>query len=846
MPETPDHASPPTPSTPSSSRVDDLVQRLTLDEKASLTAGVSLWFVPPVERLGIPSLKVSDGPSGVRGESLTGRRSLSLPCGMAIGSTWNPELVERMGVVLAAEARSKGVNVLLGPTVCIARTPLAGRTFESYSEDPHLTARIAVAYVRGVQRRGVACCIKHYACNDQEHERMTISAEVDERALREIHLVAFEAAIQEAHVWSVMTAYNKVNGVYCCEQPDLLGRILRDEWGFDGLVMSDWFGTHSTGPAAQAGLDLEMPGPSAWLGPTLRAAIHDGTVAESVLDGQVRHMLQLMERVGMLDGTYQRGPEREEDRPEHRAIARAVAAEGTVLLVNDGLLPFRAASSSADVVPGVDASGTFGVSSIAVIGPNAVQMAMGGGSSEVTPHRRRGVVEALSERLPGVDLSYEVGCRIDRGLPSMDMALMTAREEAASFTLEYFDSTDLSGDPVHVEPARLSRVMWLGQPHEDLTIGSYSIRLTGTFTPDLSGPWRLGLESAGRSVLRLDGAIVVDNSDPLPGDGFYGAGSTLVQVGRTLEAGRPYALQVDIWPRSERSVLLGVRIGAGRPDATDEFERAVTAARAADVAVVVVGSNGQWESEGRDRPDLSLPGRQRELVEAVIAANPRTVVVVNAGSPVEMPWAASAGAVLLPWYGGEEAADALADIIVGAAEPTGRLPITLPARVEDGPTGSDAARYPGADGRVIYGEGVFVGYRFYETKGVTPLFAFGHGLSYGDIVFDDIGVSPDAVVVKLVNKGTRPGTEVVQVYVRALDARVERPDRELAAFAKVTVDAGGRETVRVPLGADAYRYWDLDTHSWRSDEGRYEILVGASSRDIRGSATVTWGGVADG
>jgi beta-glucosidase len=842
MPETPDR-SPTTPTNPTasdSSQIDDLLERLTLDEKASLTAGSSLWFVPPVERLGIPSLKVSDGPSGVRGESLIGRRSLSLPCGMAIGSTWNPELVERMGEVLAAEARSKGVNVLLGPTVCIPRTPLAGRTFESYSEDPRLTARLAVAYVRGVQRHGVACCIKHYACNDQEHERMTISAQVDERALREIHLVAFEAAVQEAHVWSVMTAYNKVNGVYCSEHPDLLGRILRREWGFDGLVMSDWFGTHSTGPAAEAGLDLEMPGPSAWLGPTLGAAVREGTLAESVLDGQVRHMLQLMERVGMLDGTYQRGPEREEDRPEHRAVARAVAAEGTVLLVNDGLLPILGSSAAAGI------SRTPGVSSIAVIGPNAVGMAMGGGSSEVTPHRRRNLLEALSERLPDVDLSYEVGCRIDRGLPSMDMALMTSGDETASFTLEYFDSTDLSGDPVHVEPARLSRVMWLGQPREDLTTGSYSIRLSGTFTPDLSGPWRLGLESAGRSVLRLDGAIVVDNSNPLPGDGFYGAGSTLVQVERILERGRPYALQVDIWPRSPHSVLMGVRIGAGRPDAEAEFERAVTAARVADVAVVVVGSNSQWESEGRDRPDLSLPGRQRDLVEAVIEANPRTVVVVNAGSPVEMPWAARAGAVLLPWYGGEEAADALADIIVGAAEPSGRLPITIPARAQDGPTGVNPARYPGTDGQVIYEEGVFVGYRFYDTNDVTPLFAFGHGLSYGDIVFDDIAVSPDAVVVELVNKGTRPGTEVVQVYVRALDPRVERPDRELAAFAKVIVDAGGHETVRVPLGADSYRYWDVDTHRWRSDEGHYEILVGASSRDIRGSATVTWGGAAGG
>ena len=441
MPETPDpsQTTPTTPTAPDSTdapRLDDLVQRLTLDEKASLTAGASLWFVPPVERLGIPSLKVSDGPSGVRGESLTGRRSLSLPCGMAIGSTWNPELVERMGEVLAAEAQSKGVNVLLGPTVCIPRTPLAGRTFESYSEDPCLTARIAVAYVRGVQRHGVACCIKHFACNDQEHERMTISAEVDERTLREIHLVAFEAAVQEAHVWSVMTAYNKANGVYCCEQPDLLGRILRDEWGFDGLVISDWFGTHSTGPACRSrprprdagtfGLARADPAP----------AVREGTVAESVLDGQVRHMLQLMDRVGTARRhvpAWTRARGRPARAPRHRPRRgrrghRAPGQRWPAPPHRSYPAPARTLRRTAPPSPRLEGPA---LSSIAVIGPNAVQMAMGGGSSEVTPHRRRGLVEALSERLPGVTVSYEVGCRIDRGLPSMDMALMTAGDEAA-------------------------------------------------------------------------------------------------------------------------------------------------------------------------------------------------------------------------------------------------------------------------------------------------------------------------------------------------------------------------------------------------------------------------------
>jgi beta-glucosidase len=811
------------------SEIGRLIGAMTLDEKASLTAGANMWYLPPVERLGIPALKVSDGPSGVRGESLIGRRSLSVPCGMAIGSTWNPDLVRDLGDVLAAEARSKGVHVLLGPTACIVRTPLAGRTFESFSEDPLLTARIAVAYVEGVQAGGVACCIKHFACNDQEHERMTISAEVEERPLREIHLVAFEHAVREAGVWSVMTAYNKVNGVYCGEQPDLIGGVLRREWGFDGLVMSDWFGTHSTAPAARAGLDLEMPGPSAWLGPTLAAAVRDGLVDESVIDGQVRHVLRLMGRVGILGGTTA-PDEREEDDPARRAVARRVAAEGTVLLVNDALLPLDPGS----------------VAGVAVIGPNAGQLAMGGGSSEVTPHRRRRVAEALAERLPGASISSEIGCRIDRGLPPIDFRLLASAgsEGDESLLIEYFDNPDLAGAPVATEMAHTARVLWIGSPQPGLTVGECSVRLSATFTPDVSGAWQLGLENAGRAVLRLDGDVVVDNAEPSRGSSFYGAGSEPVDVTLDLVSGHSYELAVEVWPRSSSSPILGARIGASPPDTGDEFERAVRSAAAADVAVVVVGSNGQWESEGHDRPDLSLPGRQRELVEAVLEVNRRTVVVVNAGSPVDMPWAARAGAVLMTWYPGEEGADALADMIVGAAEPSGRLPVTFPARVEDGPAGLgvEGDRYPGVEGRVVYGEGVLVGYRFFETAHLAPLFPFGFGLSYGDMAFEHVQADGDGVTVTLVNNGTRHGTEVVQVYVRAPESLVRRPDRELVGFAKVGVDPGGRETVRVELGAAAFHYWDVDTHAWRTDPGRYEVLVGASSRDIRASTVVTWGG----
>jgi beta-glucosidase len=798
---------------------------MTIEEKASLTAGAGLWYLPAVPRLGIPALKVSDGPSGVRGDSMVGRRSLSLPCGMTIGSTWNPALIGALGTVLAGEAASKGVHVLLGPTVCIVRTPLAGRTFESFSEDPLLTARLAVAYIAGVQRDGVACCIKHFACNDQEHERMTISAEVDERTLHEIHLPAFEAAVREAKVWSVMTAYNKVNGIYCAEQPELISSILREDWGFDGLVMSDWFGTHSTAPAAAAGLDLEMPGPPAWFGAPLAQAVQSGDVGEPVLDEKVRHLLRLMARVGILTGDPVAGrPEGEEDDPRRRRVARQVVVEGTVLLHNDGLLPLDPSA----------------IRSVAVIGPNASQLEAGGGSSEVTPHVRRRVFDAIAERLPDATVVHEVGCRIDRGLPTIEMRLVSPEGGGTGFDVSYFDNPDRRGRAVESETAYMGRLSWVGTVGRSLPAGASSVRIRAVFTPDVDGVWRWGLESAGRSVLRLDGEIVVDNSNPTRGPSFYGTGSALVEQPYAVEAGRPYRLEVDIWPRKASSSVLGVRIAVGRPEVADQWERAVAAAGRADVAVVVVGANGSWESEGFDREDLSLPGQQRHLVEAVIAANRRTVVVVNAGSPVELPWATGAGAVLMAWYPGEEGADAVADMLVGLEEPSGRLPVSFPLRIEDTPA---YRHYPGTEGKVTYGEGIFVGYRHYATAGVPPQYPFGHGLSYTTFTYGQPEVRQTlgrvVLIIPVANTGQRWGKEVVQVYLRAHSPRVPRPDRELAAFAKISLASGESTSVTLSLDDRAFAYWDVETHGWATDPGRYTLLIGSSSRDIHAEVEVT-------
>lgn len=804
--------------------IDSLLDQLTLEEKASLTGGHDLWHLPPIARLGIGRLNMSDGPSGVRGARFIDR-SLSLPCGSALGATWNPDLIEQVGEVLAAEAVTKGVHLLLGPTVCIPRTPLAGRTFESFSEDPFLTSRLAVAYVRGVQRHGVGSCIKHFACNDQEFERMTISAEVDQRALREIHLQAFEAAVKEAGVWAVMSAYNRVNGTYAAESPELLGRILKEEWAFDGVVVSDWFGAHSTVPAATAGLDIEMPGPPRWLGDKLAAAVRGDELDGGVLDESVRRILRLMVRTG----TFARGiddvPERSEDDPGRRRIANRAAAESAVLLTNDGILPFDATK----------------LSRIALIGPAAdVLEFSGGGSATVNPHRVASPLDALRSRLGDtVEVVYEPGCRIHATCPTIDPRRFDPTEDGApGFRVQFFQGQDLAGAPVATQSGYRGRFLWLGDPVPGLAGERFSARGSAGFHASQSGPWRFSLESAGRSRLFIDDQLVVDNWDPSPGTSFMGFGSTTVEREFELIADRQYQLRFEL--SSMGLPGAGLRIGAlpGLPG--DAMERAVAAAASAEVAVVIVGSNSDGESEGFDRDDLDLPGDQVELVERVAAANSNTVVIVNAGSPIAMPWVGTVRANMMLWYPGEEGADALVDHLLGHTGPSGRLPITFPARLEDTPA---FGHYPGKDGKVVYAEGTRVGYRHFDAYGIEPLFCFGHGLSYTTFHYDrpkvTVGESANVEVeLPVTNTGTRAASEVVQVYVRSVSGPEEQPEKQLKAFEKVELAPAETATVHFTLDARAFAHWDVDGNRWSVDRGDFEILIGASSRDIRHSVTV--------
>lgn len=807
------------------SRIESLLKEMTLDEKVMLTSGADLWHTHGVDRLGVPVVKVTDGPTGARGDGSSGATSAAFPVGTALGATWDRDILRRVGEAIAGEVVSKGAQVLLGPTMNIHRHPLAGRNFECYSEDPLLTAELAVEFVQGLQGRGVAATIKHFVANDSEFERDTISSEVGERALHEIYLAPFEACVKRAHAWAVMTSYNRINGTYAADHDELVHGLLKGKWGFDGLVISDWFGTKSTVEAANAGLDLEMPGRGHYFGKRLGAAVDSGEVSYEVIDDKTRRLLRLALRTGAFAESG--AAERSVDRPEDRALIREAAAAGMVLLVNrEGALPLDAAS----------------VQSLAVIGTNAQDVTiMGGGSSQVSPHHVVQPLAAIRARLGDDAVVYEPGCRIDRVTPLLRQGITEAGVHIA-----FFNNPDLAGDAVLTRDGRSIQHRWIagGAPAE---VGEqYSARATATYRAEDSGTHRFTLTSAGLSRMWVDGALVVDNWEQWqPGSSFYGNGSTEASGTVDLAAGTEHAIVVE-FQAPPHGVFSGFHAGVATPERPDAFERAITAAKDAAAAVVFVGLNADWEKEGEDRVDMRLPGRQDELVSAVAAVNRRTIVVVNAGSPVAMPWADEVAAVLYAWYPGQEAGDALADVLFGDAEPGGRLPTTFPVRVEDNPAD---LTYPGEAGRVVYGEGVFVGYRGFRKRGVAPAFPFGFGLSYttfeiGPPKLDRLQFEPGEPVevrVTVRNTGSRAGSTVVQVYVRDVESALLRPDRELRGFEKVRLGPGEEREVTITLPGEAFAAWDPRGHDWVVEPGQFSILAGTSVEDIAGEATIMVG-----
>ncbi|MBK8617584.1 MAG: glycoside hydrolase family 3 C-terminal domain-containing protein [Anaerolineales bacterium] len=802
------------------SRIDDLLSQMTLDEKISMLAGADLWHSVPVPRLGIPQFKTTDGPNGARGAwGSMASPSVATPVGIALGATWNPEIVEKVGNVLADELKAKGAHILLAPTVNIHRTPIAGRNFECYSEDPFLSGMMASAYIKGIQDKGLGACIKHFIANDQEYERFSISSEVDERTLREIYLEPFRIAIRNSNPWAVMSSYNRVNGVYACEYDHSLLEILKGEWNYDGIVMSDWFGTYDEG-VPSGGLDIEMPGPARWMAAeVVKKALESGTLTEERLNDKVRRLLGVLEKAGLFENPNLQ-PEKGEDKPEHRAIIRAAAQEAIVLLKNDGILPLA------------------NVKTIAMIGPYArTAQILGGGSSSVTPHYTVSPFDGVNDP-EGKDVLVEAaaGSFIYKSLPAPAPETLSTPGGESGLRLSLFAGTEFAGEPLYVETTTRVQHGWFDKSVPQVPQDNFSMRMEGLFTPQESGLHTLSLSAMGWARLFLNGELVIDHW----ADSDLGKEKT---ASLELEGGKAYDIKVEYyWKGSPRWRSVG--FGHQPPHAVDMIAEAVELARRSDVAVVVVGLNGDWESEGFDRVDMKLPGKQDELIRQVVAANPNTIVVLNVGSPVEMPWVNEVPAILQLWYNGQEQGNALSDVLFGDVNPSGKLPTTFPVRLEDNPA---YINYPGENGKVHYGEGIFVGYRYYDKKKVKPLFPFGHGLSYTTFKYSNLQISktsftPDETIevkVDITNTGKVSGKEVVQLYVRDDQSTFARPNKELKAFEKIELQPKETKTVTFKLNREAFWYFDTIKNAWSTEAGDFEILVGASSRDIRLKETVT-------
>ncbi|HYH32148.1 MAG TPA: glycoside hydrolase family 3 C-terminal domain-containing protein, partial [Pseudonocardia sp.] len=757
------------------------------------------------------------GPSGVRGEVWDERSpSLNLPSAAALSSSWDPALARRYGNVAAVEARRKGVDVVLGPTINLHRSPLGGRHFECFSEDPVLTAELAAAYVTGVQENGVGATPKHYVGNDYETERFTASTEVSERALRELYLRAFEDAVVEARAWLVMSAYNAVNGVTATEHP-LLQAPLNDEWGFDGVVVSDWTAVRSLA-AAEAAQDLVMPGPDGPWGDALVAAVREGRIPAATVDRKVLRILRLAARVGALDG-YARAPaSRTEDSV---AFARAAAAEGSVLLANDGVLPLDATA----------------LRRVAVIGHNARDArTQGGGSATVLPEEVVSPLHGLRAVLRGAEVTYSLGAVVQQGVAELPLDRIVNPATGEHGALVRF--LDATGAELHREDRRSTALVYLGGDAPVTTAASVELSLT--WTPDTTGEVRLGFAAVGTGRIHVDGRLVHEATSHAAGRDLGASilSPPSVSAPVAVATGTEVAVRVELdlagrggGPGGAFGITVGLEPDDRDPDGL--LADAVRAAADADVAVVVVGTNPRVESEGFDRADLTLPGRQDDLVRAVAATGTPTVVVVNAGSPVLLPWREGVSAVLLSWFGGQEMGHALADVLLGAVEPGGRLPTTWPARTEDVPV----LDVTPVGGKLRYDEDIHIGYRAWLRAGAAPAYPFGAGLGYTTWRLEDLRVpettragADGEVRVTVTNTGRRAGKQVVQLYLARPDSSVDRPVRWLAAFAPVRAAAGESVELALPLPARAFADWR--DGAWQYEPGRFEVLLGTSVEEL--------------
>ena len=797
----------------------NLLKELTLDEKVTLLSGFNNWYTNKIERLNIPSIKMSDGPNGVRGDGTSGKSSACFPCPILMGSTWNEDLFYEIGEALGEEANDKDVDVLLGPTINLHRHPLGGRHFENYSEDPFLVGKLATAYVKGVQSKKVSACLKHFIANDTEFERHTSSSNVDERTLREVYLLPFEMGVKEGNSKSVMSAYNKLNNIYCSSHKELLIDILKKEWNFDGYVVSDWGAALETVENAHGGLDLEMPGPGNTWGKKLLEAVTEGLVDEEVINDKVERILNIAEFSGRFDSPENK-LEKSNIRKSHNKLLRKVASEGMVLLKNKKILPLKKSA----------------IKKLAVIGPNAKNsQIIGGGSASLKPHYQVHPFEALQERFSDdFSISYAEGAKTNKYLPKLNERLFSNSEDG--FLVEYFDK-EINKDKLISSEVLKGNKFWVFEGFAKDIINkeerpSVIVRFSCDYSPDVSGEHDFEIFGIGLGKLKIDGKVLIDNwNETTQGEAFFSFATAPKRNSIYLDKNETYKFEVEYFFEGR---FPAIHFGCMPPEKENLLEEAIKTSREADAVILIVGTNSDWETEGNDRSELALPADQDKLIESVIKENANTVVVINSGSPVSMPWINDSNAILQSWFGGQEYGNALADLIFGEINPSGKLPTTFPVQIEDTPAFD---YYPGENSQMNYEEKLLIGHRWYERKGKKPLFPFGFGLSFTKFSFSDLEViKKDDLNInckfRIKNFGEMDGHEVAQCYVAFLKAEEDEPLKTLQSFKKVFIEKNKEIELEISLNKRNFSYWDVDKKDWMVKPGEYRIDIGSSSEKI--------------
>ena len=790
---------------------------------------------------------MSDGPNGVRGTKFfNGVPAACFPCGTSLGSTFNQELLEEAGKTMGREAIAKSAHIILGPTINMQRSPLGGRGFESIGEDPFLAGLGAAALVRGIQSTGVQAGIKHFLCNDQEHQRMGVQSIVTERALREIYALPFQLAVRDAHPGAFMTAYNGINGTFCSENKKYLDDMLRKEWGWEGLIMSDWYGTYSTVDAVKAGLDLEMPGPSRFRGEALQFNASTGKPFLHHIDDRAREVLKLVKKVSSLP-IKENGPEVELNTPETAALLRKIGNEGIVLLKNDNnVLPLKKEKKTL------------------VLGPNAKEATYhGGGSAALRAYYAVTPYEGISTAL-GSKPTFTVGAYTHRFLPILG-SQCTAPNGEPGMRWRVFNEPPGTADRKLVDELQFTKTeMHLVDYSNPNVADTWYADMEGSFVAEEDHTYELGVVVSGTAKAYVNGKLIVDNATKqVAGDAFFGAatreerGTVDVKKGETVNikiefgSAPTFTLKGDAYVPGHGSLRVG---GCKVIDDQEEIKKSVALAKEHDQVIICAGLNSDWETEGADRASMKLPGALDQLIAEVAAINPNTVVVMQTGTPEEMPWLDKTPAVLQAWYGGNETGNCIADIVFGAANPSGKLSLSFPKRLQDVPA---FLNYRSEAGRTLYGEDVYVGYRYYEFADREVNFPFGHGLSYTTFSFSDLAVSVAegklSASLKIKNTGSIKGSEVAQLYVQPKQAsRINRPVKELRGFVKVELDAGETKTVTITeLEKYAAAYWDEERDQWCVEAGEYEVVVSDSSKvgdkTVRGTfkveETYWWSGL---